>query len=421
MTKQNKQQLTVSPSLALIAEQLTKYQAIISKWFIKKWQETPAPLYGSVDLRNSGYKIAPVDMNLFPAGFNNLDDHAIAKAVIAATANIALLAPGTKNIALIPEMFTRNPWYWENINILIRILKQAGFMVKLATYSAPQSTPQTITLKNGSTLLLETLTANHNTLQVGDFIPDVLVLNNDLSSGIPTILQQSTQVLMPPAAIGWHARSKNQYFSYYTAISQEFAQILAIDPWLITPLMASSSDVDFLRGIGITELKRHTTNLLTAIKAKYQHYGIEQSPFVIIKADAGTHGMAVMSINNSKQLDSLNRQQRTAMARIKSNRQVNKVLIQEGVYTREKYGAALHSAEPVLYLWGQEVIGGFYRIHPERNNTQNLNSPGMYFAPLTAQEQPSNPYLLTPEYLTVSNTIAQLSMLAAAQEISAAS
>ena len=45
----------------------------IEAWFRKQWIKYPAPFYTSIDLRNSGYKIAPVDTNLFPAGFNNLD------------------------------------------------------------------------------------------------------------------------------------------------------------------------------------------------------------------------------------------------------------------------------------------------------------------------------------------------------------
>ena len=44
----------------------------IEQWFRTQWLENQAPFYGSVDLRNSGFKLAPVDMNLFPGGFNNL-------------------------------------------------------------------------------------------------------------------------------------------------------------------------------------------------------------------------------------------------------------------------------------------------------------------------------------------------------------
>ena len=45
----------------------------IEHWFRQQWQSTTAPFYASVDLRNAGFKLAPVDTNLFPAGFNNLN------------------------------------------------------------------------------------------------------------------------------------------------------------------------------------------------------------------------------------------------------------------------------------------------------------------------------------------------------------
>jgi glutamate--cysteine ligase len=39
----------------------------IERWFRNQWQEHAAPFYTSVDLRNSGFKLAPVDTNLYPA------------------------------------------------------------------------------------------------------------------------------------------------------------------------------------------------------------------------------------------------------------------------------------------------------------------------------------------------------------------
>ncbi|MDX9716192.1 MAG: glutamate--cysteine ligase, partial [Thauera sp.] len=46
----------------------------IERWFRDQWQDHMPPFYGSTDLRNSGFKLAPVDLNLFPGGFNNLND-----------------------------------------------------------------------------------------------------------------------------------------------------------------------------------------------------------------------------------------------------------------------------------------------------------------------------------------------------------
>ena len=43
----------------------------IERWFRLEWMEHTPPFYTSVDVRNAGFKLAPVDTNLFPGGFNN--------------------------------------------------------------------------------------------------------------------------------------------------------------------------------------------------------------------------------------------------------------------------------------------------------------------------------------------------------------
>ena len=52
----------------------------ISDWFLKKESEVSLPFYTSVDLRVSENKIAAVDTNIFPGGFNNLSAQFIDKA-----------------------------------------------------------------------------------------------------------------------------------------------------------------------------------------------------------------------------------------------------------------------------------------------------------------------------------------------------
>ena len=59
----------------------------IERWFRLEWQEHTPPFYCSVDLRNAGYKLAPVDTNLFPGGFNNLNTEMLPLAVQAAMAS----------------------------------------------------------------------------------------------------------------------------------------------------------------------------------------------------------------------------------------------------------------------------------------------------------------------------------------------
>lgn len=38
----------------------------IERWFRLEWMEHTPPFYSSVDIRNAGFKLAPVDTNLYP-------------------------------------------------------------------------------------------------------------------------------------------------------------------------------------------------------------------------------------------------------------------------------------------------------------------------------------------------------------------
>lgn len=162
--------------------------------------------------------------------------------------------------------------------------------------------------------------------------------------------------------------------------------------------------------------------LFTEIEQKYKTYNIPYQPFLVVKADAGTYGMAVMTVRRVDELKSLNRKQRTKMATIKGGQPVNRVIIQEGVYTFETIGTEQAVAEPVIYLCGEEVIGGFYRVHKERGNDENLNAPGMHFDPI-AFPQPCHRPDETERADSCRNlfyvygVIARLSMLAAAREM----
>src|SRR6266567_4538897 len=65
----------------------------IERWFRTQWLEHEVPFYTSVDLRNSGFKLAPVDTNLFPGGFNNLNPEFEALCVQATMAAVEKICP----------------------------------------------------------------------------------------------------------------------------------------------------------------------------------------------------------------------------------------------------------------------------------------------------------------------------------------
>src|SRR5260370_24253711 len=105
----------------------------IERWFRLEWQEHTPPFYFSVDIRNAGFKLAPVDTNLYPGGFNNLAPEMLPLAVQAAMAAIEKICPEAKNLLLIPERHTRNSFYLMSVQRLMRVFHQPGLNVRLGT------------------------------------------------------------------------------------------------------------------------------------------------------------------------------------------------------------------------------------------------------------------------------------------------
>lgn len=415
----------INPSLTkplrLLEQHFIEHHEAIKDWFKQQWRLTPPPVYGSVDLRNAGFKVAPIDMNLFPAGFNNLNPNLFSQAVDAAKEYFKNRFPNAKNILVIPEDHTRNTRYWESVAVLKKILNAADLQVGLGMLGEEFSTPRDIELPAGEKLRVSPLLREDDHLSIANFTPDMVLLNNDLSSGIPDILQNLQQPLFPPAELGWSQRLKSEHFQYYSQVVDEFADIAKIDPWLIAPQFRHCGKVDFMQQEGIDCTIANAEQLFTDISRKYKEYDIPYQPFVIVKADAGTYGMAVMTVRNLDELRNMNRKQRTRMATTKDGQPVRRVIIQEGVYTFETVGAEQSVAEPVVYMFGDSVIGGFYRVHTSRGVDENLNAPGMRFEPLAFPSSCNEPCDKNADEIKnrcfVYGIIGQLSMLAAAREM----
>lgn len=389
----------------------------IEVWIENQFKKTRAPFYSSVDIRNAGFKLSPVDTNLFPAGFNNLKLDCVEIAVKAVKNFLKRVCPEAKAVLLIPESHSRNIFYFENLAALVDILKKSGLEVKIGSLDPEITQAKMIQLKNAQ-ISLQPVLRKANRLYIEDFSPCVILLNNDLSAGMPEILQGLEQKIVPATHLGWYRRLKSSHFQLYQDIVREFSEVIQVDPWLLAPLFRYCGEVDFMQRAGLECLVSHTETLLKSIQLKYQENKIDLKPFVAIKADAGTYGMAVMMINDVAELSHLNRKQRTHMSAIKGGGKVTKVIVQEGVYSFETYDDAV--AEPVVYLINGEVIGGFYRIHQARGSDENLNAPGMQFAPFpfhcdchTIKENKS----IEARRYYVYGVIARLATLAAAREL----
>ena len=396
----------------------------IERWFRLEWMEHTPPFYSSVDIRNAGFKLAPVDTNLYPGGWNNLTPQMLPLAVQAAMAAIEKICPEARNLLVVPENNTRNSFYLSNMLQLKRIFHQAGLNVRFGSLSPDIKEPTTLNLPTGESLVLEPLIRTERRLGLKDFDPCTILMNNDLSAGIPGILEDlNEQYLLPPLHAGWSVRRKSHHFKAYEEISKRFGKLLGIDPWLINPMFSQCGEVNFAENTGMECLTTNVDALLTKIKRKYKEYGINEKPFVVVKADNGTDGMGIMTVRDVKDLDALTRKAKTKMSTMKDGQTLSEVIIQEGVLTNERVNDAV--AEPVVYMMDRYVVGGFYRIHADRAVDENLNAPGASFVPLAfadsgrlpqAGEKPGSS---SPNRFYMYGVIARLAMLAASYELEA--
>ncbi|HZP94248.1 MAG TPA: glutamate--cysteine ligase [Burkholderiales bacterium] len=406
--------------LLSLEKQILAAMPAIEHWLRGKWQEHGAPFYASTDLRNAGFKLAPVDTNLFPGGFNNLNKAFLPLCVQAAASAIEKVCPDAKGFLIVPESHTRNTYYLQNVVALQNVLQLAGLKVHIGSLIPEITAATNLDLPDGARLTLEPLIRRGNRLGVADFDPCTILLNNDLSAGIPDILKGLEQPVIPPLYAGWSTRLKSNHFSAYDEVAKEFAQLIGIDPWLINPFFATCGEIDFQERRGEECLASWVDHILQQTRAKYREYGIEQAPFVIVKADAGTYGMGVMTVKDASEVQGLSRRQRNKMSVVKEGLQVTNVMVQEGVPTFETVDGGV--AEPVIYMIDHFVVGGFYRVHTERGVDENLNAPGMRFEPLPFELSCSLPDFggnpdCPPNRFYAYGVIARLALLAAATEL----
>lgn len=392
----------------------------IERWFRGQWAENTLPFYTSVDLRNSGFKLAPVDTNLFPGGFNNLNPDFMPLCVHAAMSAVQKICPDKQRFLLIPENHTRNLFYLTNVAQIQKILQRAGMDVRVGSLLPEITSPTALELPNGEKLILEPIRREGNRVGLDGFDPCAVLLNNDLSAGVPSILQDLQQPVVPPLYAGWTTRRKTLHFHAYDRVAEDFAKIIGIDPWFINPVFSQCGRVNFSASEGEECLAANVEAVLNETQAKYKEYGIKEKPFVIVKADAGTYGMGILTARSPDDVRGLNRKERNKMAVVKEGLEVSEVIVQEGVHTFESVNGAV--AEPVVYMIDQFVVGGFYRINTDRGVDENLNSRGMSFVPLAFETDCHTPDCsgmpdAPPNRFYTYGVVARLAMLAAAKEL----
>jgi glutamate--cysteine ligase len=382
------------------------------RWFRLEWMEHTPPFYTAVDVRNAGFKLAPVETNLFPGGFGRLTDAMLPLAVQAAMAAIEKICPEAKNLLLVPDSRLDDPDYRLNLERLTQVFTQAGLNVRLGSADPAIQAPQEYAGSGATPLRLEPLLRQRGRVGLKDFDPCTILLNTDLAGGVPKMLTSvHEQYLLPPLHAGWSTRRRSTHFRAYDEVAKKFAKLLGMDPWLINPMVAS---VETGAGLAGSEaLQTQADQLLQKVRRKYKEYGITEKPFLIAKADHGPDGFGMRTVRDAKDLAGL----------APDTPEGSAVILQEGVPTFERVDDAV--AEPVVYMIDRYVVGGFYRAHAGRGFDEPLNAPGARIVPLGFADagvlpKPGvRPGASAPNRFYMYGVVARLAMLAAAYELEA--
>ncbi len=382
-----------------IAEKIRAHDEEIRAWYSAHAKLAPPPMYSSVDLRDSGFKIVPVDSNLYPAGFNNVcaEDHRTAPPIFRARLLERAAAAGLsepKRVLILPELHTTNLYYLENLHYLKTLVENAGFDVRVAWISDPAVAENTA-LKSVSEkeIRVSPLSVENGEASVGTgdgrFVPDVILLNNDFSGGYPPILDSIRQPILPSHRLGWHSRKKSVHFEHYNRLAAEFAAIAGFEPWIIQIETEAVDDVNFSEEIGIDRVAAAADRVLGHVRSAYSAHQIPTEPFVFVKNNAGTYGMGIMVARTGDEIRTMNRRAKNKMSIGKNKRAIDSIVVQEGVPTATLVDRL--ASEPVIYLFGCDLIGGFLRTNTERGTEDNLNSQGMVFRKLCMSDLRTEP------------------------------
>ncbi|KYG66549.1 glutamate--cysteine ligase [Bdellovibrio bacteriovorus] len=354
----------------------------ICAWFSQKTSTLSYPIYSSYDIRDSGYKITNVDANIFPAGFNNICPTDKESAVALMNRYLSGHYENVKNILLVTEEHTNNAFYWENVHTIRNLIEATGRTVKVAI---PRELPEPLTMTSSAGNQVIVHSALRNGSLLSTFTPDLIVSNNDFSEAYEEWAQSVMDLPMNPAhELGWFQRKKSTYFKYYNELADEFAAITKIDPFLLRVETELFEHFDIGDEKSREALAARVDAMLNKLREEYKKRGIEQEPFVFVKNNAGTYGLAVIRVGSGAEVKEWSYKSRKKMKAAKGGRDVEEVIIQEGIPSIVQADGA--SAEPVIYMIGCELAGGFLRTHAEKSSTESLNSPGAVYKRLCVSD-----------------------------------
>lgn len=385
----------------------------VNDWIDKEQSRLPQPLTSSVDIRESKRKYAPVDHNMYPAGFNNLCSKDLLRCSDIFAEKFKSVKPGLVKVGLLPESHTKNKYYLDHLYRLKAAIEMAEKEVVLFSpdpklFEEAQS--DVVELESFSGFKLQVHRAK---IVANEFVHastekslglETIVLNNDQSVPLDVDWKNLKTPVFPTPFAGWYQRQKIHHFKHYREIANRFCKNFEINPDLIQAHFSFVEHVDFSTKEGLDVIAGEVDRLLATLP---------ESSSVFVKASQGTYGMGISVVSSGEEIIHMNRKVRNKMDIGKGNLKFTSVLIQEGVETMLKYDEA--PAEVTIYLVDGKSAGGFMRTNPLKGTQANLNAQGMIYQKLCLSDVKQDCDHTIKE--AVYSVIARLSVLAASYEM----
>ena len=138
-----------------------------------------------------------------------------------------------------------------------------------------------------------------NPVNIGGAIPDLILLNNDLTEGP---LPDLGVPILPSPKMGWYQRRKSAHFRAIQPLIDEISELLEIDPWLLSTQWFVSEEKCLDKDTCRILLAAEADEFLAGLQRKYDQYGISGTPTIFVKNDSGTFGLGIIEITSGEEL-----------------------------------------------------------------------------------------------------------------------
>lgn len=384
----------------------------IETWFSERIKSKDYPFYCSFDIRESNHKMAPVDANMFPAGFNNIcqADRDVMGELLDRCMNFKDL--NFKNVGIFCENHTNNPYYWDNVNALKELFTSQGIEVYLFT---PDLDPQKneIESASGNRLKITKPSIKEDVVYAEDKKIDFMLINNDMSSDYDSWISKVKNPMLPPLYMGWNNREKQSFFDHYNKVVNEFSDFLGIDSIHLTVETQTFDNFKIDDKESLQSLKETAEHINNKLVEQYKAKNFDGEPYLFVKNNHGTYGLGVMEVQKPEDILNWNYKSRKKMKASKGGNSIESVIVQEGIPTTLMVQDS--PAEAVIYLLGCGLAGGFLRTNQRKDSHDSLNAPGAVF-----QRMCFSDYEFQKEDRSLENvygTIARLGALALSLEM----